>query len=111
MLPKTEKIRELTNLLAEEGKTSYQEAYKNQAELFELVGMALTSISRSYRDIMKLAYTFLEDHNYHDTCALIAWITPQLDYPIFESDLSRIKREIEKTNQTVLTEYNPETGI
>jgi hypothetical protein len=81
------------SILEEEGAKSYLPERVNHISSWEKVGMALARISDFSKNILQLAYTFLEDWNFHSICSVINWIGGL--YPLSLRDLLNIKNEID----------------
>ena len=102
------KIIEALAMLEAEGRKSYKDEYQATIPAWRAIGKAFASVTDSATNILNLAYTALEDHNYHDLCAVIEWALPLYGQVFHESDLQRLGRRMNKRAVTVLAKWNNE---
>lgn len=86
----TKKIQKLFRELAEEGKKSFDNLENSTSENFQAVGLTLSAISSSSKNIARLAYAFFEDGNNNVMCSLLNWVFNLYEYKHI-SDLDNIK--------------------
>lgn len=101
-----EKIIEALKVLEEEGRKSYKPEYQAEIPAWRAIGQAVAAATDSAKNYLDLAYTALEDHNYHDLCAVIEWAYPLYGQTFHRSDLQRLERMMNKKGVTILTEWN-----
>ena len=100
------RIEDALQVLYEEGLTHIKPEYQKDYPKFQAIGLAIGSVTDSARDFLHIAYSALEDHNYHDLCAVIEWAYPLYDQTFFTSDLQRLSRRMNKQGVTVRTEWD-----
>jgi hypothetical protein len=100
------KIIEALATLEAEGRKSYKPEYQAQIPAWSAIGKAVAGVTDSAKNVLDLAYTALEDHNYHDLCAVIEWALPLYGQVFHESDLQRLARRMNKKGVTVLTQWS-----
>ena len=96
-----DKIESLLNELAEIGKESYIPEAQNSISRWAKIGMAISRVSDNPRKGFDLIYEWLEDWNYHASCAVIDWIRPVED-KFWDTTLNYVKSMISKNNVEIL---------
>jgi hypothetical protein len=104
----TKRILEALKVLEDEGRKGYKPEYADGIPQWRAIGQAVAHATDSARNILDLAYTALEDHNYHSINAVIEWIFPLYEQVFHVSDLARLQKMIDKKSVTILTEWNKE---
>jgi hypothetical protein len=120
--PHTQRIKELTDELAEIGKEKYKSEYQDKIPYWQKVGGALCDpLFGNQKGALQMVYEILEDMNAHAMCCVLSWAFPRLDQPedmnYFAFDpnkkylieLESVQRLINRNNVTVLTDWNTET--
>lgn len=109
------RIEEALQVLYEEGLKHLKPEYQEGADRYECIGRAIADTESSGIDFAKIAYSALEDWNYHDACAVLDWIFPKMhrmsaDSPAedYLDTLHRLKRQIDRPSVTVFTKWNNE---
>ena len=111
MSTSNERIEKALKVLYEEGMKSYNDEYKPTINRFQAIGMAISRITRSKADVLRLAYEALEDWNFHSTCAILDWICPALHEGMdYEPTLQQIKSMIDRESVTVYGDYDYKSG-
>jgi len=85
------RTKDAFQVLADEGSKSYRPECVAGISDWQKVGMALARINDSKINILQLAYEYLEDWNYHDTCGVLNWVAKGGLYEMSMNDLNRLK--------------------
>jgi len=101
-----ERIEQALKILEDEGRKAYRTEDQLDIPAFRAIGQAVAAYTNSATHILDLAYSALEDHNYHDLCAVIEWAHSLYGQTFHKSDLQRLQRMINKNAVTVRTEWN-----
>lgn len=96
--------------LVSQGAKHYAEEYKSRVNRWQAAGLALAEISDSKKDILNLAYSFLEDHNHHAICSVINWIYPLYPTSYYKQDLTNISYVMGQNTYMVNIERDDNTG-
>lgn len=111
------RVREALQVLYEEGLKHYKPEYRDGANRWDAIGMAISEESDNVLNTAYLAYSHWENWNHHDACAVLDWIFPRLhDMRPFEpaidylDTLKRVQRAITRPPQKVFTDWNNEEG-
>ena len=105
-----QRIEDALKVLYEEGITHIKPEYQKDYPRFQAIGLAIASITHSARDILHLAYSALEDHNYHSINLVIEWIFPLYQMTFHERDIVQLARSMNKSGVTIFTEYDTALG-
>lgn len=112
-----EKIRKLLLKLSNIGQSHFDQKHRTGELDFRAVGLSLVTGTDDALAIAQMAYSGWEDMNYHNACAVLEYIFPELT-PLpdgekaneYLSNLKRVQSEINKRGElTVYTEWNPST--
>lgn len=104
-----QRIEDALKVLYEEGITHIKPEYQEDYPRFQAYGLAIASITNSARDFLHLAYSALEDHNYHSINLVIEWIVSLYGQTFHERDLVQLAKSIDKSGVTIFTEWDSET--
>ena len=102
-----ERIEAALKVLQEEGLKGIKPEYQQDIPQFRAVGLAIAHSRDNAQNVLDLAYSALEDWNYHDLCAVIEWVHPLYNQTFHLSDLQRLENKVNKKGVTVLTEWDP----
>ena len=105
-----QRIEDALKVLYEEGLTHIKPEYQKDYPRFQAIGLAIASATDSAKNVLNLAYSALEDHNYHDLCAVIEWSYPLYNQTFHERDLARLSRMMNKSGVTVFTQWMSKEG-
>jgi hypothetical protein len=103
------RIEDALAILYEEGLTHIKPECQKDIPRYQAIGLAIASVTDSAKNILNLAYSALEDHNYHDLCAVIEWAYPLYDQTFYTVDLARLSRKMNKSGVTVNLEWDAKT--
>ena len=103
------RIEDALQVLYEEGLTHIKPEYQKDYPKFQAIGLAIGSVTNSARDFLHLAYSALEDHNYHSINLVIEWIFSLYGQTFHERDLVQLAKSIDKSGVTIFTEWDSET--
>jgi hypothetical protein len=103
------RIEDALAILYEEGLTHIKPECQKDIPRYQAIGLAIASVTDSAKNILNLAYSALEDHNYHDLCAVIEWAYPLYDQTFYLTDLARLSRKMNKSGVTVNLEWDAKT--
>lgn len=99
-----DRIQEALTILEEEGRKGYKSEYQDKIPKYQAIGHAIAHVNDSGLNCIELAYSWLEDWNRHDLCAVLEWVYPIYRQVFHTSDLQRLERMINKRDVTVLAE-------
>lgn len=102
-----ERIEAALKVLQEEGLKGIKPEYQQDIPQFRAVGLAIAHSRDNAQNVLDLAYSALEDWNYHDLCFCIDWIYPLYSSPLFLRGLQRLENKVNKKGVTVLTDWDP----
>jgi len=103
------RIEDALAILYEEGLTHIKPECQKDYPRYQAIGLAIASVTDSAKNVLHLAYSALEDHNYHDLCAVIEWAYPLYDQTFHIGDLARLSHKMNKNGVTINTEWDKET--
>jgi len=102
------RIQEALKILEEEGRKGYKPECQKEIPAFQAIGLAIARVDEGSRHCVELAYSWLEDWNHHDLCAVLEWAHPIYGQTFHVSDLQRLARRMDRQNVTVITEWDTE---
>lgn len=100
-----QKIKDALQVLYEEGLKHINPEYRDDANRFECIGMAMAE-ELSSKNIAQVAYSAWEDMNAHAACSVINWFFKLYPDSYHISDLKSIKWLIDKQEIELKTEWN-----
>ena len=107
---KISRTEEILNELAEIGKESFIPEAQNKMSKWAKIGMAISHVSDNPRAGLDLVYEWLEDWNYHASCAVIDWIRP-VENKFWDTTLEYVKNMIGKNQVEILMWDEDKTKI
>jgi hypothetical protein len=103
-----ERVREALSILEEEGRKCYKPEYQKEIPAFQAIGLAIARVDESSRHCVQLSYSWLEDWNYHNLCAVLEWAHPIYGQTFDRSDLKRLARLMDRKSVTIRGEWDSE---
>jgi hypothetical protein len=107
---KISRTEELLNELAEIGKEAFIPEAQNKMSKWAKIGMAISHVDDNPRKGFDLIYEWLEDWNYHGSCAVIDWIVPKED-KFWDTTLNYVKNMISRNDVEILMWNEDRTKI
>lgn len=105
-----ERIEAALQVLHEEGLTHIKPEYQKDYPRYQAIGLAISSVTDSAKNILNLAYSALENHNAHNLCMVIEWIYPLYNQTFHDRDLVTLAQMINKSDLTINTEWMSKEG-
>ena len=101
-------IMQALDMLAAEGVKHIKPEYQKDYPRWQAIGLAIAEVDRSAKNVLHLAYSALEDWNYHSINLIIEWIASLCGQTFHERDLVTLARMINKQGVTIFTEWDSE---
>jgi hypothetical protein len=101
-------IMKALDMLEAEGVKHIKPEYQKDYPRWQAIGLAIAEVDRSAKNVLHLAYSALEDWNYHSINLVIEWIASLYGQTFHERDLVTLARMINKQGVTIFTEWDSE---
>lgn len=101
-----QRIMAALDVLRDEGLTHIQDEYKKGYPRFRAIGLAIASVDDSGLDFLNLAYSALEEHNYHSQNLVLEWAFKLYNQDFHERDLATLSQMLSRRDVTILYDWD-----